>query len=228
MSPRPTKVWAVRMPPGTPRSFPGFLLPAHRVGQLLVVVDHEHFGVRPRDGFLPVGDQEGAQLVDRFGEGTLVGRGLRVACHVQPVGEHPRRRRVADEAAVEAVEEGHVVAAEPRIWHPGHPVQLTAGSGEESVEAHGHGEDELGHDCLLSWLFWRKGWRRTSACQRRVMASARFLTCARLLAAMSVNAAHSGTVIATAALWSTTALMMDAPAMSAASPRPRRARPATG
>ena len=87
-SPRRTKVCAVRMPPGTPRPFPGFALLAHRVGQLLVVVDDEQFRVRPRDGFLPVGDEEGAQVVECFGEGALVGRGLRVACHVHPVGQH--------------------------------------------------------------------------------------------------------------------------------------------
>jgi len=64
------------------------LFPAHRVGQLLVVVDDEKFRVRPRDGLFPVGDEDGAQPVERFGEGALVGRGLRVARHVQPVGEH--------------------------------------------------------------------------------------------------------------------------------------------
>src|SRR6202034_2335000 len=55
------------------------LLPAHRAGQLVVVVDDEQFGVLPRDGLLPVGDEDGVQPVDCSGEGALVGWGLRVA-----------------------------------------------------------------------------------------------------------------------------------------------------
>jgi hypothetical protein len=100
--------------------------------------------------------KEGAQLVERFGEGALVGRGLRVAGHVHPVGQHSRRCRVADEAPVYVVEEGHIVAAELGIWRLGLPVQLAVGSGEQPVEAHGHGEDELGHGCLLSWSAWQR------------------------------------------------------------------------
>jgi hypothetical protein len=56
---------------------------------LVVVVDDEQFGVRPRDGLLPVGDEDGVQPVDCFGEGTLVGWGLRVARDVEPVGSIP-------------------------------------------------------------------------------------------------------------------------------------------
>jgi hypothetical protein len=44
-------------------------------------VNDEQFRVRPRDGLLPVGDEEGTQVVECSGEGALVGRGLRVAGH---------------------------------------------------------------------------------------------------------------------------------------------------
>jgi hypothetical protein len=40
---------------------------------LVVVSDDEQFGVLPRDGLLPVGDEDGAQPVECFGKGTLVG-----------------------------------------------------------------------------------------------------------------------------------------------------------
>jgi hypothetical protein len=64
----------------------------------------------------------------------------------------------------------------------------------------------------------RMGWSLLTACLRRGMVAARFLICARLVAAMSVNAAQSGTVMVTAALCRTAALMTDAPASSVALP----------
>ena len=69
--------------------------------------------------------------------------------------------------------------------------------------------------------------RAVAAAGQRLMAVAIVLGCGHRARAMSASAMQSGTVITTAALCRTAMLMMDAPAMSAAS-RPRRARPAAG
>jgi hypothetical protein len=113
-------------------------LPAHRVGQLLVVVDDEQFGVRPRDGLFPVVLAEGwwpsqRRSAARDGHGQVPD--LRTPASGDEGKHSAQRDGHRDSGAMHhgRVDDGRVghVSGQPGCGEPGQPRDEQAGrSGE--------------------------------------------------------------------------------------------------
>ena len=71
---------------------------------------------------------------------------------VEPVGNHPGSRWVANKTLINALKEGHNVLVELLIRRLRHPVQLAVGPTEEAVQRHRHGEKNFSHG-ILRMLF---------------------------------------------------------------------------